>query len=98
MNTTKQTAEAERAARTANADLNHKPGPREHKQRSPHGASYRNDEMTTNKLYIVIFGLLGLILLPVTGLWALFAYLAGDKYPLYALRGENVDDDLIDNP
>ena len=47
---------------------------------------------------IVIFGLLGLILLPVTGLWALFAYLAGDKYPLYALRGENVDDDLIDNP
>jgi hypothetical protein len=80
MDTTKQTAEAERATGTANADLNHKPGPREH------------------KLYIVIFGLLGLILLPVTGLWALFAYLAGDKYPLYALRGENVDDDLIDNP
>ena len=53
---------------------------------------------TVNKIYIVIFGLLGLILLPVTGLWALFAYLAGDKYPLYALRGENVDDDLIDNP
>jgi len=108
MDTTKQTAEAERAAGTANADLNHKPGPREHKQRSPRGASYRaqsgkptlkGDEMTTtNKIYIVIFGLLGLILLPVTGLWALFAYLAGDKYPLYALRGENVDDDLIDNP
>ena len=108
MDTTKQTAEAERAAGPANADLNHKPGPREHKQRSPRGASYRaqsgkptlkGDEMTTtNKLYIVIFGLLGLILLPVTGLWALFAYLAGDKYPLYALRGENVDDDLIDNP
>lgn len=57
------------------------------------------DDMTTaNKICIVIFGLLGLILLPVTGLWALFAYLAGDKYPLYALRGENVDDDLIDNP
>ena len=74
MDTTKQTAEAERAAGTA------------------------NDEMTTaNKIYIVIFGLLGLILLPVTGLWALFAYLAGDKYPLYALRGD-VDDDPIDNP
>lgn len=55
-------------------------------------------KQTANKIYIVIFGLLGLILLPVTGLWALFAYLAGDKYPLYALRGENVDDDLIDNP
>ena len=62
------------------------------------GRTVKGDEMTTNKLYIVIFGLLGLILLPVTGLWALFAYLAGDKYPLYALRGENVDDDLIDNP
>ena len=59
----------------------------------------KGDEMTTaDKIYIVIFGLLGLILLPVTGLWALFACLAGDKYPLYALRGENVDDDLIDNP
>jgi len=57
-----------------------------------------DDMTTTNKIYIVIFGLLGLILLPLTGLWALFAYLAGDKYPLYALRGENVDDDLIDNP
>jgi hypothetical protein len=107
MDTTKQTAEAERAAGPANADLNHKPGPREHKQRSPRGASYRaqsgkptlkGDDMTTNKICFVIFGLLGLILLPVTGLWALFAYLAGDKYPLYALRGENVDDDPIDNP
>ena len=57
----------------------------------------KGDEMTTtNKLYIVIFGLLGLILLPVTGLWALFAYLAGDREPLFALRGENVDDP-IDN-
>ena len=107
MDTTKQTAEAERAAGTANADLNHKPGPREHKQRSPRGASYsaqsgkptlKGDEMTTNKLCFVIFGVLAVLLLPVTGLWALFAYLAGDKYPLYALRGENVDDDLIDNP
>ena len=48
MDTTKQTAEAERAAGTANADLNHKPGPREHKQRSPRGASYRNDERADN--------------------------------------------------
>ena len=50
-----------------------------------------------NKIYIVVFGLLGLILLPVTGLWALFAYLAGDRAPLFTLRGENVDDP-IDNP
>jgi hypothetical protein len=53
---------------------------------------------TVNKIYIVIFGLLALILLPVTGLWALFAYLAGDREPLYTLRGKNVDDDPIDNP
>ena len=57
----------------------------------------KGDEMTTNKLCFVMFGLLGLILLPVTGLWALFAYLAGDREPLFALRGENVDDP-IDNP
>ena len=50
-----------------------------------------------NKIYIVVFGLLGLILLPVTGLWALFAYLAGDREPLFTLRGENIDDP-IDNP
>ena len=98
MDTTKQTAEAERATGTGGKPSRTAREPREHKQRSPRGASYRNNDMTTNKLYIVIFGLLGLILLPVTGLWALFAYLAGDKYPLYALRGENVDDDLIDNP
>ena len=49
---------------------------------------------TVNKIYIVIFGLLALLLLPVTGLWALFAYLAGDRAPLFALRGENVDDPI----
>ena len=43
-------------------------------------------------------GLIALILLPVTGLWALFAYLAGDRAPLFTLRGKNVDDDPIDNP
>ena len=53
--------------------------------------------MTSKKLYIVAFGLLALILLPVTGLWALFAYLAGDKEPLFTLRGKNVNDP-IDNP
>ena len=53
--------------------------------------------MTANKLYIVIFGLLALLLLPVTSLWALCAYLAGDKFPLFALSGKNVDDP-IDNP
>lgn len=49
--------------------------------------------MTSKKLYFIVFGIIAVILLPMTGLWALFAYLAGDKYPLYALRGENVDDD-----
>ena len=53
--------------------------------------------MTTKKLYLVAFGIIAVILLPVTGLWALFAYLAGDREPLCALRGENVDDP-IDNP
>ena len=53
--------------------------------------------MTANKLYIVIFGLLALILLPVTGLWALCAYLAGDKEPLFTLRGKTIDEP-IDNP
>ena len=53
--------------------------------------------MTANKLYMVVFGLLALLLLPVTGLWALFAYLAGDREPLFALRGKNVDEP-IDNP
>ena len=52
---------------------------------------------TVNKIYIVVFGLLAVLLLPVTGLWALFAYLAGDREPLFVLRGENVDDP-IDNP
>ena len=53
---------------------------------------------TANKIYMTIFGLLALILLPVTGLWALIAYLAGDRAPLFALRGKNVDDDPIDKP
>ena len=53
--------------------------------------------MKANKLYIVIFGLLAILLLPVTGLWALFAYLAGDREPLFTLRGKNVDEH-IDNP
>jgi len=52
--------------------------------------------MTSKKLYIVAFGLIALILLPVTGLWAFFAYLAGDREPLFALRGGNVDEP-IDN-
>ena len=53
--------------------------------------------MTANKLYILGFSLLAVILLPVTGLWALCAYLAGDKEPLFTLRGKNVDDP-IDTP
>jgi hypothetical protein len=53
--------------------------------------------MTANKLYIVGFGVLAIVLLPVTCLWAFFAYLAGDKEPLFTLRGKNVNDP-IDNP
>lgn len=53
--------------------------------------------MTSKKLYFIVFGIIAVILLPITGLWALFAYLAGDKEPLFVLRGKNVDDP-IDNP
>ena len=53
--------------------------------------------MTSNKLYILGFSLLAVLLLPVTCLWALCAYLAGDREPLFTLRGKNVDDP-IDNP
>lgn len=58
----------------------------------------KGDDMTTNKLYFIVFGIIAVILLPITGLWALFAYLAGDREPLLVLRGENVDDPPIDNP
>jgi len=44
--------------------------------------------------WMTLCGLLALLLLPVTSLWALFAYLAGDRAPLYALRGKNVDEAL----
>ena len=46
---------------------------------------------------LVALGVLALILLPLTCLWAVFAALAGDRFPLFALRGKNVDDP-IDNP
>ena len=52
---------------------------------------------TKSLLFALAFGVLALLLLPVTSLWALFAYLAGDKFPLLALSGKNVDDP-IDNP
>lgn len=52
--------------------------------------------MTSRQLYILGFSLLAVLLLPVTCLWALCAYLAGDKEPLFTLRGKV--DDPIDNP
>jgi hypothetical protein len=52
--------------------------------------------MTSRQLYILGFSLLAVILLPVTCIWALCAYLAGDKEPLFTLRGKVVDP--IDNP
>lgn len=53
--------------------------------------------MTSTKLFIIGFSLLAVILLPVTCLWAFFAYLAGDREPLFTLGGKNVVDP-IDNP
>jgi hypothetical protein len=53
--------------------------------------------MTSRQLYILGFSLLAIVLLPVTCLWALCAYLAGDKEPLFTLRGKNVDEG-VDTP
>ena len=50
--------------------------------------------MATKTLWVITFGLLALILLPVTSVWALFAGLAGSKYPLFALRVKNIEDSL----
>lgn len=46
----------------------------------------------------ILFGLLALVLLPFTCLWAFCAYLAGDKVPLFALRGGDVDKNPVDTP
>lgn len=43
---------------------------------------------------VVILGALAVLTLPLTSLWALFAYLAGDRYPLFALRGKTLDETL----
>ena len=43
---------------------------------------------------VVVFGLLAVILLPLTSLWAVCAALAGNKFPLFALRGKNFEDAL----
>lgn len=51
----------------------------------------------TKKIWFITFAVLAIVLLPVTCLWALCAYLAGDKEPLFTLRGKTVDDP-IDNP
>jgi hypothetical protein len=53
--------------------------------------------MTSRQLYILGFSLLAVLLLPVTCLWAFFAYLAGDREPLFTLRGKNVDEG-VDTP
>jgi len=51
----------------------------------------------SKKIWFIIFAVLAVILLPITCLWAFFAYLAGDTEPLFTLRGKNVEDP-IDNP
>ena len=55
------------------------------------------DQNMSKKIIWFIFAVLAVILLPVTCLWAFFAYLAGDTEPLFTLRGKNVEDP-IDNP
>ena len=53
--------------------------------------------MSKKIIWVITFAGLAIVLLPLTSLWALCAYLAGDKYPLYALRGKNVDEG-VDTP
>lgn len=48
--------------------------------------------------FAILFGLLALALLPFTCLWAFFAYLAGDKVPLFALRGGDIDKTPLTHP
>ena len=50
--------------------------------------------MTKNLCFALVFGSLALLLLPVTSLWALFAGLAGNRAPLFALRGKEIEDAL----
>jgi len=50
--------------------------------------------MTKNLCFALAFGALALLLLPVTSLWALFAGLAGNRFPLFALRGKEIEDAL----
>jgi len=63
---------------------------------APVRAHERNKTMS-KKIIWFIFAVLAIVLLPVTCLWAFFAYLAGDTEPLFTLRGKNVEDP-IDNP
>jgi hypothetical protein len=53
--------------------------------------------MTKKTIWVIAFSVLAIVLLPVTCLWAFFAYLAGDKDPLFTLRGKNVDEG-VDTP
>ena len=48
-------------------------------------------------MWALVFGVLALVLLPLTSLWALCAGLAGHTRPLFALRGKNLDDLLDEN-
>jgi hypothetical protein len=48
------------------------------------------------KTLVILFGVLAVLLLPLTALWALFAGLAGDHAPLFVLRGKKIEDP-IDN-
>ena len=50
--------------------------------------------MTKNLCFALAFGALALLLLPVTSLWALFTRLAGNRFPLFALRGKEIEDAL----
>ena len=52
--------------------------------------------MNKKMILAILFGIIALLLLPFTALWAFFAYLAGYQYPLVALRGGDFDEAFND--
>lgn len=56
----------------------------------------RMENMNKKMMLAILFGIIALLLLPFTALWAVFAYLAGYQYPLVALRGGDFDEAFDD--
>ena len=63
---------------------------------APGGNPGRMENMNKKLILAILFGIIALLLLPFTALWAVFAYLAGYQYPLVALRGGDFDDAFDD--